>query len=321
MTERTTSKRLSIKAISVESIKKFEKETSRQSYKELNSTEKLQQLVHIIADSYSQPVLIIVDEVDRLANTRGLASFMKATSGDEAKFILVGIASNIGRLLADHQSLERSLTPVLVPTMNEGELREIIEKAENYLTDQSIGITFDHFAAKEIVEIAGGYPWFVHVIGQSALLVAAEENRSLVVEPDVIKAMDLIASNQFAQQFEEMYLNAVRHSAQRELVLRTFASWLGPDIPTSVVYRVLKTRLSVRNPSAYKTQLGSGEYGRVLYTPQFSNKRWIRYSNEMFKVYVRMRRSVYRGVDTRVKRAIAAERVVEAAKNRPEGTA
>ena len=78
--------------------------------------------------------------------------------------MLVGIASNVTSLLADHQSLERSLVPVHVPLMTEGELYEIVEKAETYLKDEGLDIGFDHFATLKIVEFAAGYPWFVHVI-------------------------------------------------------------------------------------------------------------------------------------------------------------
>jgi hypothetical protein len=76
-----------------------------------------------------------------------------------------------------------------------------------------------------IVDFAAGFPWFVHVIGQSALLIAADEKRNLVAEADVVQAVQNITNNQFAQQFSDMYRNAVRNSYQREIVLRTLAEW------------------------------------------------------------------------------------------------
>lgn len=301
--ERITSRKVSLKAFQAESTKKYESEKGRQSYKVLSKVEKLQQLIKIITESYNQPVLFIVDELDRVRYTRGLAGLIKASSNEHVKYILVGIASNIGRLLADHRSLERSLVPVRVPIMTEGELYEIVEKAEAFLEDQGVGISFDHFATSKIVEFAAGYPWFVHVIGQGALLLANAEKRDLVVEPDVIRAVEDITNNQFAQQFSDTYRNVVRNSYQREMVLRTFAGWRATDVPTSEVYRKLKTELGVTNPSVYRKQLASNEYGRVIYTPQFRNRGWVRFSNEMFKVYVRLRRSIYEDVDKAVLQA------------------
>ena len=300
---RTLSRKVSFKVFQAESIKTYEREKSRPSYLALSLTEKLQKLIRILVESYNQPVLFIVDELDRLRSTRGLASFIKATSGEDAKFMLVGIASSIGNLLTDHQSIERSLVPVRLPPMNEGELYEIVEKAEAYLNDEGIEITFDHFATLKLVKYASGFPWFVHVIGQSALLLVEDSNRKVVLEPDVVQAVDSITRNQFAQQFSDMYRNIVRNSYQREMVLRAFASWHGIDIPTSEVYKVLKSELGVTNPSVYKGQLTSPSYGRVIHTPQFRNRAWVRFSNEMFKIYCTLRPSIYNDVDANVRDA------------------
>ena len=179
LAERTVSRKFSLKAFGAESIRRYEREKSRPSYQDLSQTEKLQRLIKIITESYNQPVLLIVDEVDRLRSSAGLASFIKATSSASVKFILVGIASNISSLLSDHQSLERSLFPVQVPLMDEDELYEIVEKAEAYLKEEGVNISFDHYATLKIVELAAGYPWFVHVLGQSALLLASEAEREL----------------------------------------------------------------------------------------------------------------------------------------------
>lgn len=303
LTSRVVRRKISLKAFEAESVKTYEREKSRQSYKVLSRTEKLQELIRILNLSYDVPVLFIIDEVDRLVGTRGLGSFIKATSGEYAKFILVGIASNINGLLSDHRSLERSLVPVHTPPMTEDELYQIIEKAEEYLAEQGVEIGFDHSAKLKLVEAASGYPWFVHVLGQSALMMTAEAKRDLVMESDVLQAIDAITSNQFAQQFSDSYLLAVRNSPEREAALRTFAEWRDVDIPTGEVYKVLKARFGVKNPSAYRGQLASREYGRVIVIPQHRNPTWVRFDNQMFKIYVRLRKSIYPNVDKNVRDA------------------
>lgn len=100
----------------------------------------------------------------------------------------------------------------------------------------------------------------------------------------------------------------MRNTYQREKVLRTFAEWRSVDIPASEVYRKLKTDLEVSNPSVYRKQLNSNEYRKVITTPQTQNRGWVRFSNEMFKVYVRLRPSIYVDVD---------KEVWEATKSRP----
>ena len=305
LAERTISHKFSLKAFEAENIKRYEREKSRASYQELNLPEKLITLIQILIASYNQPLLFIIDEVDRLGRTRGLASFIKAASNESVKFMLVGIASNISSLLADHQSLERSIISVRVPLMNEGELYEIVEKAENYLHESGIATSFDHFATLKLVELAAGFPWFVHVIGLHALLLAEEEGRDTVVESDVLTAVENITNNQFAQQFSDIYRNVVRDSYQREMVLRAFAEWRGPDIPTTEVYRLLKTKLAVSNPSVYKGHLSGREYGQILVTPEFRNRTWVRFANEMFKTYVRLRGSIFVDLDKKVTDACA----------------
>jgi hypothetical protein len=95
LAEGTISRKISLKAFQAESIKRYELEKSRPSYQKLNLPEKLIKLTQILGRSYNQPVLFIVDEVDRLGSTKGLASFIKAASNESTKFMLVGIGSNM----------------------------------------------------------------------------------------------------------------------------------------------------------------------------------------------------------------------------------
>jgi Cdc6-like AAA superfamily ATPase len=304
LASRTVSRKISLKAFEAGSIKTYERERSRPSYKMLSRIEKLQELIRILNNTYDMPVLFVVDEVDRLAHgTRGLASFVKATSGEYAKFIFVGIASSVNGLLADHRSLERSLVPVHVPPMADDELYQITENAEDYLAEQGVEISIDRSAKLKLVEVASGYPWFVHVLGQSALMLTAEAQRDLVLESDVLQAIDTITRNRFVQQFSDDYIVAVRNSYQREVTLRTFAEWRDTDIPTGEVYRVLRAKLGVSDPSAYKSELASREYGRVIVTPQHRAPTWVRFNNEMFKIYVRLRRSTHSDLDKTIREA------------------
>jgi len=106
-----------------------------------------------------------------------------------------------------------------------------------------------------------------------------------------------LPSNRFAQQFSDTYSNIVRGSVQREIVLRAFANWMNDDIPTSKIYALLRTKLGVKNPSSYKTQLSSPQFGSVIYTPVGRHRGDVRFSDPIFKIYVRLTPSIYEGVD------------------------
>jgi Cdc6-like AAA superfamily ATPase len=303
LAERTTTQKISLKFFEAQRSRKFIPEEIRPSYRNLSPTEKLQSLIYLIVEAYRRPILFIIDEIDRLRNTRGLASFIKATSDEYVKFALVGISSSIGDLLADHQSIARSIVPVQVPIMEEYELYQIIENAQRYLYDHDQQITFGRLAMNDIVESATGFPWLVHVLGQSSLLKTVEAGRDEVTSSDVFDTMYELPKNRFAQQFSNAYSNVVRGSVQREIVLRAFASSFEDDISTSKVYQILKTRLDVTNPSSYKAQLSSPQFGSVIYTPAGRHRGDVRFSDPIFKIYIRLRPSICKDVDERVREA------------------
>lgn len=303
LVDRTTRKKLTLKVVEFESTKKYEAEKGRLTYQDLNLEEKLVQLCEILTNAYGQPVLFIIDEIDRMGDSHGLASFLKAYSSPILKFLLVGIASNVSELLGDHQSLERRLDPVKVPNMKLAELRQIVTQAESYLRRHGIDIEFNSDAKQRLAIVAAGFPWFVHVLGQSALIAVADRREVVVTDADVARAVVDLVDNKFAQQFRDMYQNAVRDSYAREVVLRSMAQWRDVDIPTRDVYRIIKENWNFANPSAYKEHLCKPEYGDVLYTPVFQSQGLVRFKNEMFKAYVRIRPSLFAGIDQQVEDA------------------
>ncbi|MDM8083786.1 AAA family ATPase [Cellulomonas cellasea] len=299
LVDRTTRKKLTLKVFEFESSKKYQVESARLSYQDLNLEEKLVQLCELLTATYGQPVLFVIDEIDRMGDTTGLASFLKAFSSQYLKFLLVGIAGSVADLLGDHQSLERRLIPVRVPLMTQVELGQIVTKAQSYLGANQIDITFSERAIIALARIAAGFPWFVHVLGQQALVDADARGDTMIHTQDISRAASSIVSNTFAQQFSDIYQMAVRDSSRRETVLRAFARWTDADIPTGEVYRVLE-RLGVDGGSTYRSHLCRPEHGSVLFVPTFQRRGLVRFRNEMFKAYVRMRPSIYEGVAEQV---------------------
>jgi hypothetical protein len=303
LVDRTTRKKLTFKLFEVESTKRYESAKSRVSNERLSLEEKIVELVDLISDIYQQPVLFIIDEFDRIANTANIASLLKAISSEQLKFLLVGIGSSIADLLTDHQSLERQLVPVQVPLMNRLELREIVRSAERILEEKCYLIQFSDQGRNLLTKVASGFPWFVHVLGQATLVNVTKTDRQIVEREDVVTALNELVRNRFAQQFSDMYQNAVRDSAIREMVLRAFAEWNAENIPTSEVYRLLKGKLDVSNPSIYKGHLASAEFGSIIFSPAFQSRGLVRFRNQMFKVYVKLRSSIYKDVADQVNAA------------------
>lgn len=296
LVSRVTRKKVAARVIELESTKTYATEASRLSYQDLNHEEKLLQLCEILTKTYSMPVLFIIDELDRLKSTDGLASFLKAYSTENLKFVLVGIASTVSDLIADHKSMERKLTPVHVKIMPPEELAQIVVKAQAYLNDEGFDVTFSVNAMQELIKVSAGFPWFVHVLGQECLQAADEEGLKTIEGKHVARAVENIVTNLKAQQYEDRYRMAVQDSVMREKALRVLAHWTDQDIPTSEIYWILKTNLGVNNGSIYRGHLIKDEYGSIIYDPRLSKRGLVRFRDEMFKAYVRMRSSIYEGV-------------------------
>ncbi len=115
-------------------------------------------------------ILIVIDEFDQIKDPSGFASLLKslATNSPSLKFCIVGVASDIQILMKEHQSADRLFAGSVInlPPMNEDEMNEIINNAENSIDKL---ITFDTSARKKMVSLANGHPYIIHLIGKQAL--------------------------------------------------------------------------------------------------------------------------------------------------------
>jgi len=290
----TSRKKLNLKVFELESTKNFSAAEKRK-HSRLNVEDRLLAVIDAIQASGIHKFLFVIDELDRAANTDGLANFIKNASSDSVKFLLVGIANNISTLVSGHESIERNLQPVRVRTMNRAELAEIVERALALLRGNGVEIDVAPDATERLVSAAGGYPWFVHILGQEALRSVWDSKRSTIQATDVDEAIRALAQNRFAQQFSDAYQMAVRDSRTREIVLRLIAKWPENDVPLSEVYPVAK-RLGVSNPSVSKKDLMLVRHGSVILAPPEHERGVVRFRNAVFKRSINLRHSIYSGV-------------------------
>lgn len=300
--DKTTKRRISLKLFSSETTKTYNAQAKKISTSKFTPEEKLVHLVELVYDVYKQPVLFIVDEFDRLGSTKGFASFLKSQSSEYLKVALVGIGATEGTLLRDHKSLDRQLMPVRVPKMARIELESIFDRTEDYLLENGIEYGFSAEAARLAARTASGFPWFMHVLGQTALLEVEKHGRAGVGEHDIRDAIASLPKRRLAKQYNDRYLLAVRDSYYREVVLRLCAGWMEEDIPTSEIYR-RANKVGVNSPSQYMGHLTRTEHGQVI-TRSLQQSRVYAFTDEVFKAYVRMRPSTYAGVKDEVDRVL-----------------
>lgn len=298
--DRSTRRKLSLKLFEAETTRSYSERAQRLRFDELTPHERLERELGILWDAFGFPVLIIIDELDRAKSLEGLAPYLKSASTDQLKIVLVGIAHTLSDLSLDHPSIERQLIPIRLPRMSMGELADIVDKALNKLRTDGQGYRITADARRRLVRLSGGFPWFIHVIGQSALIAVADAGRFVVEDDDVIQSSRNLVLSRFSQQFRAAYERAVRDSCQREIVLRVCAAWSTSDIPTTEVYPVCR-RLGVSNPAVYRGHLTAERYGEPLMVPGSHSKVLLRFRNEMFRQYVNLVSSTFTDVDIKVR--------------------
>lgn len=302
MVDKTTKAGVSLKVFNYEQARSYESTIRERDLSNLSPSERLVSLAESLSSTYGQPVLFIIDEIDRLERVDGLSSFLKANSSTILKFALVGIAATVSELLDDHKSLGRQLIPVKIPAMKPPELHSIVAQTEDYLQGAGLLYKFDEEAKVELARIAAGFPWFVHVIGQRMLLNASRDSRLYLSTVDVNDAAKHLASRQMAQTFFDTYQKAVRDSSSREAVLRLFARWPQELIPTSELYPQA-VRIGVKGASTYVGHLTRDGCGKVLARAPHQRRALYQFPDQMFKIYVNLRPSIYDGIDDDVNSA------------------
>ncbi|MEF3083273.1 AAA family ATPase [Luteimonas sp. SMYT11W] len=232
-------------------------------------------------------VLIVVDEFDRIADKSGFASILKALGPEKVTFALVGVASDVRELIADHESVARQFADgtILVPPMDDNELAEIISRAMNALDNK---YSFDLSSITWITRVARGHPFYVHLIGKHALLRAIAQKTDVVTESIAREALSDIAFKGSAPIQEAAYKKAVGHSYIREHILKKFADVDTEEVYTTNLYSDIAKELSI-DPSAisvYVGQLANDKYGGVL---ERTRDRYYRFKDSLFKAYAAAR--------------------------------
>lgn len=282
--ERATSKSIDVGAVT--------------DYRNLSVEEQVVALASSVTEQTSRPVLIVFDELDLVADTNGLAEYLRNASTHHLRFALVGIAASVTDLLSDHASLGRRLRPVRIPAMKPLEMFEILAKVLDRLRSRGWDVSLERDAVLSLVTLAGGYPWFIHIVGKEAFVRVYDEGRERILDVDIESARAGLLQNQFAEQYSGLYRRAVKNSSGRELVLRAYAQdpLVAVNTPS---WNARLNEVGLTNPNQYKRQLEKEDCGSVLIRVP-GDTRAVRFVDEIFKAYVRLVTPINSGVRAKV---------------------
>lgn len=132
---------------------------------------------------------IILDEFDRVPNgrlKRAMADTLKTISDRALRVtvIVVGVAGTVSDLIAEHQSIERSITQVQMPRMGKEELFEIIDNGTRRL-----GMEMAQEAKSLVAMLSRGLPSYTHRLAGQAAQQSIKAKRLEITEADVGSAM------------------------------------------------------------------------------------------------------------------------------------
>lgn len=153
--------------------------------------------------------IFVIDEFNEIADAETailIANTIKALSdsGSISTLVIVGVADNVQQLISSHESIERCTEEILMPRMDNAELREVIEKRI-----QQLGMTITGDAKWKIINLSKGLPQFVHGLGKQAAFEAIKARRLAVDETDADAAIEnLLAGSD--QTFKDSYGLATR---------------------------------------------------------------------------------------------------------------
>lgn len=153
--------------------------------------------------------LIVMDEFDRISNkdvTVQIGDTIKALSdySVNATIILVGVADDISKLLAGHESVSRSIIQVRMPRMSQDELAQIV--ASRYA---KCGIQADEEALWKMTFLSRGLPYYAQLLGMHSARAAIKKRSMKVVTEHVDEAL-ISAVEELDASIKETYHTAVR---------------------------------------------------------------------------------------------------------------
>lgn len=128
----------------------------------------LKRVLDKISYKYSG-ILLIVDELDRVADKINFGSFFKALTeklvddgANNISIILVGINGSMGTLEKQHASIRRVFHEIEIPLLQESERKNIVTSALN-----EVNTTVDEDVLNQVSKVSDGFPAPIHIVGES----------------------------------------------------------------------------------------------------------------------------------------------------------
>ena len=181
-------------------------------------------------------MIFIIDEIDTVAETSGIASFLKVTTEelvdaglDRFAFYLVGVTGAMQKLMSDHPSIGRVFENVELRPMSHSESRDVIERTLQS-SPSSRNIRVSDESMNWVVDTAGGFPEIIHRLCYEAF---ENDTDNILDQQDFDKATDEVISRIKRAELGELLRRAGAGNYRRILV--AMAEYDSPVVPVSFI--------------------------------------------------------------------------------------
>jgi len=128
-------------------------------------------------------LIAIIDEFDAISGKTEVTSLVSNTikslsdTQSPSTFILVGIADTVGDLIAQHASIDRCLSEILMPRMSPDEMRAFIKVGMG-----AAGLTIETDVVDYICRISQGLPSYVHLLCRESAVIAVRKHEKHIMK-------------------------------------------------------------------------------------------------------------------------------------------
>ena len=291
---------LGVKGLSHQAVKTIE----QGDVPEITNVNEAIKLLKFAGQLHSDKPVVIVDEFDRIGDNqeRGkFADFLKQISDQELeiRFIFCGISKDIDGLIGEHFSAGRYISPVELGPLPPDALWQIFERAE-----EVFGVTIDKEIKIRAGIIADGYPYFMHLIGDSLLWNMFQERCDIATAPVFDNSIGQ-AVDEAEPMLKQHYDNATQKYESvdyREVLWSVAAPKVFPKKWKEIYdeyYKKMVSRtesgpkLSPDNYYKRLLNLTKPSHGEILHT---NENGWYQFRENVVRSYVRLR-AAEAGVD------------------------
>jgi Cdc6-like AAA superfamily ATPase len=263
----------------------------------LNSEEIAPETIRYLFQRNPIKTIIVMDEFDRLegdqTTTELLADTIKTLSDHlvDTTLILVGVAGSVNELIAEHNSIERSLVQVQMPRMSANESYELLDKRFKLLD-----MTAQPLIKERIVFLSQGLPSYTHLLALHSSQKAISRNSDVVESTDLEFAIKMAIEKAY-QSILNAYHQAV--SSSRETIYAqvllacalTKKDDLGFFAPPDVVApmsTIMKKKYPTTGFSRHLNEFCDEKRSEVLCKRGVSRNYRFRFVNPMMQPYVIM---------------------------------